>query len=93
MNTGKKIIFENRMRKSYKVKCVDFEVKNERGTHVETRVQGLEGREFKLGERSVQQIKDSIAVMYEVEDLKNNNDNPAHITVYFGKDKEESNYY
>ena len=92
MNTGKSIIFENRMRKSYRVKCIGFETKNERGAHVETHVQGIEGQEFKLGGRSCKQINGCFAVMYEVVNLKNR-DNPAHITVYFGNNEEQASLY
>jgi hypothetical protein len=74
------ILFGPRMKKSYKVELKDISnYKNERGPHVETPIEGLTGKEFKLGNRSCRKIRDNIAVMYDIVGL-----NGAHITIYFG---------
>jgi len=83
------ITFGNRMKKSYKVTLSDkIPFKNERGAHVETPVEDLEGKTYKLGARMTKKVGNNIAVMYEIIDLS-----PAHITTYFGTNLEESKNY
>lgn len=85
--TGIQITFLNRSKPSDKSWNVSFpagkEVRNGRGPHVETEVEGLAGKKYTLGERQVKQIGGNMSVMYIVDGL-NNGRFPAHTTVYFG---------
>ena len=45
---------------------------------------GLENKEFTLGNRSVRNIGTNVAVMYEVPGVLIRNKFTAHLTVYFG---------
>lgn len=60
------------MKKSWKVEY-DGNFSNERGKHVETPEEGLEGKSFALGKRSVKMMRGGVnyAVMYHVVGLKN----------------------
>ncbi len=91
--SDKSITFGNRMKKSYKVTLSDnILFKNERGAHVETPVEELNGKIYSLGSRTTKMIGNNIAVMYDIVDLKNGK-YPAHITTYFGPNIDESNDY
>lgn len=78
------VTFLHRMRKSYKVDVSpEIRMFSERGAHVETDMEGLNGQTFPLGQRSVRALRGQTAVMYEVKGVTNRG-YPAHITVYFG---------
>lgn len=77
-----RVVFIRRMRRSYEVKYLGrIPFDNDRGAHVETPVENLEGKTFllDLASRKVKEMAEGkVAVMYRLKDLK------AHITVYFG---------
>ena len=64
---------------------------NTRPPHVETTDNVLSGISYLLGKRHTKKIKDNIAVMYDVQGLKNGNFS-AHITTYFGPLKNSTEY-
>jgi len=64
------------MNKSYAVSLSgDVKYKNSRNPHIETSVQGIEGNEYKLGTRTVKNMRNGVAVMYNIDGLSG-----AHIT-------------
>lgn len=86
------VTFLNRVRKSYKVEISPgVKFKNERGSHVETELEGLTGQSFPLGRRSEKNIHGNVAVMYEVQGITNCHHH-AHLTVYFGPPEDAKDY-
>jgi hypothetical protein len=82
------VVFGSRMKRSYKVELKgDIKYKNDRAPHVETPIEQLTGKEYKLGVRRVKKLRDQISVMYDIEELPG-----AHITVYFGPEQESKEY-
>jgi hypothetical protein len=90
------ILFGKRMRRSYSVTILTPNVpfKNERGPHVETPIEGLEGKTFKVDMDS-RRVKwtgrvdgvDEGAVRYKIIGLED-----AHITFYYGPLSGTSDY-
>ncbi len=74
---------------------VEFEgaYKNNRPPHVETTdpENTLIGKVFELNNRRQRNVGDQVAVMYDVQGVKNGKHN-AHFTVYFGPADDASNY-
>lgn len=76
--------------RSYKV-SYNGAYSNPRPPHVESTDNGLTGKTFRLGARSLTQVDSNVAVTYEVIGV-NNGAFPAHFTVYFGPPKQASKY-
>lgn len=90
--TGSTITFINRMKKSWKIEIAsNMNYSNPRSPHVETDIDGLEGKTFELGQRTIRLIGDKVSVMYDVVGLTNGRF-PAHFTIYFGQPIDLENY-
>ena len=87
---GAPVTFHKRMGKSWSVYS-PIRFKNERGLHVETHMDDLEGKTFYLGKRSIKEIGKNVAVMYDVPGVRNGRF-VAHLTAYFGPPKESKKY-